>query len=140
MLSVGLHHTSESDLPDFPFMVYTFQQHPLFISTTLILINLMAFGQIRSTNKSVMIGISVLRLVYFFLLGDKVNSCLMMLHECSNHDYHCPDDYKYALKFIPCGGVVSIFFWGCSSAVLPFHHRHLPASQNRAWWKRLRLL
>ena len=140
VLSVGLYHTSEWPDEDkhLSSSSYTFQQHPLFVSITLILINLATSLQIGSTKKSIMICTSVLGLVYFFLLGDKVNCVLMILHECSSYSYYCSHEYKYALKLILSGGVASIFFWGCSSAVWPFHRRHLP-SQNRAWWKRLRL-
>ena len=141
MLSIGLYCISKwPHIDEYLFnSSYTFHQYPFFVSLTLILINLAAFVQIRSANKSILICISVLRLVYFSLLGDKVNNVFVVLHECSNHDYYCSPDYKHALKLILCGGVASIFFWGCSSAVWPFHRRHLP-SQNRAWWKRSRML
>ena len=142
VLSVGLYHTSEWPDEDVKYLSnssYTFQLHPLFVSITLILINLGTCLQLRSTKKSIMICISVLGLVYFFILGDKVNSVLMILHECSSYNYYCSHEYKNTVKLILSGGVICIFFWGCSSAVWPFHRRYLP-SQNRAWWKRSRFL
>lgn len=144
VLSSGLYYISEwshDDQYDLSNSSYTFQQQPLLVSILLILINLAAFLQLRSTTMSIMIGTSILRLVYFFLLGDKVNNVLMIFHECSISDYYCSNDYRYALKLILCGAVVSIFFWGCSSTVWPFHRKHLP-NQNRlrVWWKRSRML
>lgn len=144
VLSSGLYYISEwsrGNRYDLPNSSYTFQQQPLLVSILLILINLAAFLQLRRTTMSIMIGTSVLRLVYFFLLGDKVNSVLMIFHECSISDYYCSNDYQYALKLILYGGVASIFFWGCSSTVWPFHHKHLPnQNRSRVWWKRSRML
>ena len=141
VFSVGLYCASGwSPDPDEKFpSFYTSQHHPFFTSITLILINLAALLKVGSTNKKITICISILNVTYFYLLGDKSSSGLMILHECSDYDYYCSPEYKYALMLTLSGGVISIFFWGCSSAVWPFYRRHLPR-QNRAWWKRSGLL
>ena len=136
VLCVGLYHTSNNWLhvvnakyPSF----YTSQWRPFFMSSTLILMNMAVLLQVGSTNTKVTICIAVLNLMYLYLLGDKVNSTLIKLHECNDSYYFCSQEYKYALRLVLGGGVVSIFFWGCSFALWPFYRTHLPS--NRVWWK-----
>ena len=130
VLCFGLYHMSEE-------RESTLNYTSFHTSVAYFLIHFVALLNASSESKAMSIITSVLSVLYFYFLGDKMNTALRAQEECTEM-YPCTDheQYIHASKLVLVGGAVSLFLWGSSFALGPFYRKpHRPTNRFSRWIK-----